>query len=296
MRAGHPSRTAEFNAAFRAAESAKGSQVRLIDDPYARHLLPAELRLLIGISALPFAGRAIEWIVDFRWPGMRSSVVARTRLIDDWLTDAIAPRIGQIIVLGAGYDSRAWRLPFFARARVYEMDHPATSAAKQSRLAQLGADLGHVRFVPVDFNLQTVTDRLAATDFDPSQATVVLWDGVSNYLERQAVDAVVQWVGGLAPSGHFIFTYIHSGVLDGSVFFGDAAAITRTHRRSGEPWTFGMRPEVLADYLRQHGLRLLADLGADEYRRKVMGPGAERIKGYSFYHAAWAEIVGSGPQ
>ena len=85
MRAGHPSRTAEFNAAFRAAESAKASQVRLIDASYGRHLLPAELRLLVGISALTFAERAIERIIDFRWPGVRSSVVARTRLIDDWL-------------------------------------------------------------------------------------------------------------------------------------------------------------------------------------------------------------------
>jgi methyltransferase (TIGR00027 family) len=296
LREGHPSRTAAFNAAFRAAETAKAPDVRLIDDPCARYFLPTDLRLLVGISRLPFAGPALERAVDSRWPGLRSSLIARTRLIDDWLRDAVAPQITQIVVLGAGYDSRAWRLPYLAPARIYEVDHPATSAAKQRRLARLGADLSNVRFVAVDFGRQTVEEGLAETDFEPSSAAVVLWDGVSNYLERPAVDAIVQWVGGLAPGGQFIFTYVHSGVLDGDALFADAPAITRTHRRAGEPWTFGMLPEAVADYLHQRGLRLVSDLGADEYRRKVIGPSAAKIRGYSFYHAARAEIVGPDPR
>jgi methyltransferase (TIGR00027 family) len=296
LREGYPSRTAAFNAAFRAAESAKASHVRLIDDPYARHFLPTDLRLLVGISRLPFAGPALERVVDARWPGLRSSLIARTRLIDDWLSDAVGPQIRQIVVLGAGYDSRAWRLPFLAPVRIYEVDHPATSGAKQRRLARMGADLSHMRFVSVDFGRQTVEEGLTETDFEPSSAAVVLWDGVSNYLERQAVDAIVGWVGGLAPGGHFIFTYVHSGVFDGGALFADAAAITRTHRRAGEPWTFGMLPEAVADYLHKRGLRLVSDLGADEYRRKVIGPSAAKIRGYSFYHVARAEIIGPNPR
>jgi O-methyltransferase involved in polyketide biosynthesis len=102
-------------------------------------------------------------------------------------------------------------------------------------------------------------------------------------------------VGDLARGGQFIFTYIHSGVLDGSKSFEGAAAILRAVRRSGEPWTFGLRPDAVAHYLEQHGLHLLADLGADEYRRKVMRPDARRMRGYGFYHAVLAEIRGANP-
>jgi methyltransferase (TIGR00027 family) len=285
-----PSRTAEYNAAFRAAESVKPAGVRLVDDPYAARLLPCDLRLLVWISAMPVAGKLLERFVDAKWPGMRSSVIARTRLIDDWVSEALDAGIAQLVFLGAGYDVRAWRLPAAARTRVFEVDHPATSASKRGRLEHLAVDLGHVCFVPVDFDRETVADQLAETDFDPAQPAVVLWDGVSNYLQPGAVDAIVTWVGGLAEGGRFIFTYVHSGVLDGSQFFAGGTAATRATRKAGEPWTFGMCPEDVADYLRQRRLRLLADLGADEYRVRTMGPIAQQIKGYGFYHAALAEI------
>jgi hypothetical protein len=77
--------------------------------------------------------------------------------------------------------------------------------------------------------------------------------------------------------------------------FEGAAAILRAVRRSGEPWTFGMHPDTVAHYLEQRGLHLLADLGADEYRCKVIGPTARQVRGYGFYHAALAEIRGADP-
>jgi methyltransferase (TIGR00027 family) len=196
----------------------------------------------------------------------------------------------QVVLLGAGFDTRAWRLPALADARVFEVDHPATSAEKLKRLAALGADFAHVRFVPVDFNRQMPADGLLPAGFDPSERAIVIWDGVTNYLQPAAVDAIIRWVGGLAKGGQFIFTYIHSGVLDGTTSFEGAAAILRAVRRSGEPWTFGMHPDRVAKYLEQRGLCPLADLGADEYRCKVLGKHPQQLRGYGFYHAVLAEI------
>jgi O-methyltransferase involved in polyketide biosynthesis len=102
MRSGRRSRTAEYNAAFRAAESAKPASVRLINDPYAARLLPPDLHVLVWLSALPFVGGLLERFVDAKWPGMRSSVIARTRLIDDWVSEALDSGITQLVVLGAG--------------------------------------------------------------------------------------------------------------------------------------------------------------------------------------------------
>jgi methyltransferase (TIGR00027 family) len=292
MRAGRPSRTAQQNAAFRAAESWRPSGVRLLNDPYAAQFLPIGLRVLAWLSSVPIVGAGLSWFIETRWPGARSSIIARTRLIDDWLCQSVGAGVNQAVLLGAGFDSRALRLPALAGARVFEVDHPATSAEKRRRLARLGADFAHVRFVPVDFDQQMPAPGLVQAGFDPFQRTIVIWDGVTNYLQPEAVDAITRWVGGLAQGGRFIFTYIHSGVLDGSMSFEGAAAVLRTVRRSGEPWTFGMRPEMVPDYLNRRGLRLLADLGADEYRRKVIGPTARPIRGYGFYHVALAEIDG----
>ena len=292
MHPGRASRTAEYNAAFRALESAKPAAQRVLHDPYSDRLLPLGLWLLRRISVLPLIGRGVISFVDRRWPGMRSSVVARTRLIDDWLSDSIRDDRDQVVMLGAGLDTRAWRLPALARATIYEVDHPATSAAKQRRLASWRADLRPVRFVEVDFNRQNLPDRLANARFDATERTIVVWDGVSNDLHADAVDSVVRWVGSLAKSSQFIFTYIHSGVLDGSVHFAGAERVMRSLRRSSEPWTFGLRPESVPDYLAERGLRLIRDQGAADYRPKVMGEAARNIDGYEFYHAALAEVVG----
>jgi methyltransferase (TIGR00027 family) len=180
MRVGRPSRTAEQNAAFRAAESWRPSGVRLLNDPYAAQLLPAGLRALAWLSSVPIAGGGLNWFVETRWPGARSSIIARTRLIDEWLCEAVGTGVKQMVLLGAGFDSRAWRLPALADASVFEVDHPATSAEKRSRLAGLGADLAHVRFVPVDFDRQMPADGLVQAGFDPLQRAVVIWDGVTN--------------------------------------------------------------------------------------------------------------------
>ena len=291
MRQGHASRTAEYNAAFRALESARPPALRVLHDPYSDRLLPPGLRLLRRASSLPLVRRGLTAFVDRRWPGMRSSVVARTRLIDDWLSDAVRDEADQVVMLGAGLDTRAWRLQALARTIVYEVDHPSTSVAKQQRLARWHADLRRVRFVQVDFDRQSLPERLADSGFDATRRTIVVWDGVTNYLQADAVDAVMRWVGGLAPTSQFIFTYIHAGVLDGSAGFTGTDHLMRTLKRSGEPWTFGLRPEAVADYLAARGLKLIADQGAADYRPQVMGEAARRIVGYEFYHAARAEVV-----
>jgi methyltransferase (TIGR00027 family) len=290
MHADQPSRTAEFNAAFRAAESAKRSSRRLFHDPFAARLLPPALRLLAQASIVPVVGHGLIWLIDRRWPGVRTSLIARTRLIDDWVQDAARAGAEQVVLLGAGLDSRAWRLPSLANLLIFEVDHPNTSSAKQRRLRELHADLAHVRFVQVDFDREQVAERLRIAGFNPSRRTIVVWDGVTNYLQREAVDAIAAWAGRLSRGSEFIFTYVHAGVLDGTSSFHGAAEMLRKVAQSGEPWTFGLRPEEVAGYLQPFGLRLITTLNAAEYRLKTMGPEARQMRGYEFYNVARAVI------
>jgi methyltransferase (TIGR00027 family) len=289
MRDHEASRTAEFMAVFRASEHAKAPTSRAFADPLAAALLPGELRLAARLFGLRPAAALLNAYIDRRWPGARTSGIARTKLIDDWIGQA-ARGIDQVVLLGAGFDTRAWRLDALASARIFEVDHPNTAAVKQERLRSAHADLKKATFVKVDFETDDFDQLLRAAGFDATRPAIVVWEGVSQYLTGDAVCGVMRWVGGLAPGSRFIFTYVHEGVLNGSVAFVGADKVIAKVDGSGEPWRFGLLPEELPAFLGERGLSLLSDLGADEYRAHVMGAASRHMQGYSFYHTALAEV------
>jgi methyltransferase (TIGR00027 family) len=289
MRGHEVSRTAEFMAVFRASEHAKAADARAFADPLAASLLPGELRLAASLFKVPPAAALLNAYIDRRWPGARTSGIARTRLIDDWIGQATG-EIDQVVLLGAGFDTRAWRLNALASARIFEVDHPNTAAVKQARLRSAHADLRKVTFVKVDFEKDDFDQLLRAAGFDPARPAIVVWEGVSQYLTGETVCGVMRWAGKLAPGSRFIFTYVHEGALDGSVAFVGADKIVAKVDGSGEPWRFGLLPEQLPAFLRERGLTLLSDLGADQYRERVMGAESRHMRGYSFYHTVLAEV------
>ncbi len=289
MRSQEVSRTAEFMAVFRASEHARAPNVRAFADPLAAALLPGELRLAARLFRLRPAAALLNNYIDRRWPGARTSGIARTKLIDDWIAEA-AGEIDQVVLLGAGFDTRAWLLDALASARIFEVDHPNTASVKQARLHAAEADLRKATFVKVDFEVDDYDALLRAAGFDASRPAIVVWEGVSQYLTGEAVCGVMRWAGRLAPGSRFIFTYVHEGVLNGSVAFAGADKAIAKVDGTGEPWRFGLLPEQLAAFLRERGLTLLSDLGADEYRAKVMGARSRQMPGYGFYHTVLAEV------
>src|SRR5262245_45123710 len=173
MKQNHASRTAEYMALFRALESLRPSGVRLCDDPFAQSFLAPSLRTVIRLAGLPVLRETITWWIDRKWPGARASGIVRTRFIDEVIAKALKDGMEQVVILGAGFDCRAYRIPEIAGIRVYEVDHPATLAAKKERLQQtLNSLPPHVTFVAIDFNQQRLADVLAANQFDASPRTL----------------------------------------------------------------------------------------------------------------------------
>lgn len=285
------SRTAEYMAFFRALESARPAHHRLFVDPYALHFLRPPLREAVGLSRFPVLGALLYWHIDYRAPGARTSAIARTRLIDELWSRALQDGIRQIVILGAGFDSRAYRVPESRSAIVFEVDHPVTLYAKRQRLSQVMPVMPrNVRFVDIDFNQQSLPVALAEAGFDSSLPALFLWEGVTNYLTRDAVDSTLRYVGTQPPGSRVVFTYVDRGVLDGSVHFEGAPDLLRAVARLGEPWTFGLCPAEVPDFLRERGLELDHDAGAREYRAQYLGPGGQKAKGYEFYHVAVAHV------
>lgn len=279
-------------ALFRALESARPENRRLFHDPFAATFLRAPLRSVVLCSAAPFAGALLRRVVDFLGPGARTSAVARTRLIDDWVCVAIEGGSQQLVVLGAGFDSRAWRLPALAAVPTFEVDRAATAAEKHRRAVGGVARRSAVTGVVVDFDRDRLSDALDKAGFDPRRPTVVIWEGVTNYLNADAVHSVLAWAGSLAAGSKLVFTYIDRRVLDDPASFAGAQKILDRVARAGEPWTFGILPDALPQLLHGHGLVLAEDLSADDYRARYFGAQAHEMGGYAFYRAALATVVG----
>jgi methyltransferase (TIGR00027 family) len=239
---------------------------------------------------MPVVGRAIPWTIDTAWPGARTSGIARTRFIDDRLSRALREGFRQVIILGAGFDSRAYRMEELHSVRVIEIDHPETSRLKRSILERsLGRMPSNVQFLEIDFNNQSLEAEIRGIEFDPSLPTIVLWEGVTNYLTAEGVDATFRSLRLIATRCRVIFTYVDKAVLDPNASFEGATNAKARTESVGENWTFGFNPVELPKYTAQHGFRLVEDVGSQEYRMLYMPPRKRNLRGYAWYRIAVAE-------
>jgi methyltransferase (TIGR00027 family) len=267
MRNQGPSRTAEYMALFRAIESSEPPAHRLFSDPYAVDLLSGALRMLAILARQPGIGRAAARFLDIGWPGARSSGVVRTRLIDDFVCQSFREGIDQFVLLGAGFDSRAHRLPDMQEMRVFEVDHPATQKVKRERLdTVLGlSSSGHIHYVPMNFETDSLEHELLNAGYDKGQRAVVVWEGVVSYLSSDAVNEVFCTLARLLAQGsRVIFTYVDKRAITGDVRFAKAQRTNTWVRLRGEPFIFGFDPPELNDYLKSRGFELRSDRSTAE--------------------------------
>ena len=235
----------------------------------------------------------MEQLLDRNAPGARAAGIARTKWIDDEVTQALEIA-KQLVLLGAGFDTRAYRLPSAQRVITFELDHPETSRAKQAVLRpEMGSAPTQVRFVHIDFNLQSIGDVLAQAGFDKTQPACFVWEGVTNYLTAEAVDGVLRQIAQTAMDGVLLFTYVHRDVLDQPQRFFGAEKLTSRLRSYGEPWTFGLYPQEIEGYLAARGLRLMKDLSVAEAWQRV-GRSNSGTRGYEFYRLASASVQRTG--
>jgi methyltransferase (TIGR00027 family) len=205
-------------------------------------------------------------------PGIYGAQVGRTRVIDEAVQAALKQGMAQVVILGAGLDTRAYRLAGIERARVYEVDLPAGQAGKKEKLERRSGRLpGHVSFVPVDFDTQTLAAAFAGTAFDRSRTTLFVWEGVTQYLSADGVRQTLEFVGSCAPGSSIVFTYVLKSVIERRSDIPNAdRMLDRVAAQA--PWVFGLEPAELRTYLASFHLLLVEDLGSAEYRERFFAP------------------------
>lgn len=189
MKPGTESQTAVMVAAARAAAHGR-TKVAAFDDPTALTLLPEKARQRVeryrgGVPPKGFGEKLQRKMLE----GRMALMVPRTVAIDAAIRDAASP---QVVILGAGLDGRAWRMPELADATVFEIDHPDSQRRKRERAAQLKPIAKDLRFVPVDFTRDSLDDALAGAGHDPQRPTTWVWEGVVMYLTLEEIEATLR--------------------------------------------------------------------------------------------------------
>lgn len=237
----------------------------------------------VGSHHLPVARRE----------AMRGFIAGRARFAEDALAEAVRAGLDQVVVLGAGLDTFAYRNPY-PGVRVFEVDHYDTQMWKRERLAQAGIAVpdGAV-FVPVDFERDELTDELAAAGFDPSRPAFVMWMGVTVYLTRDAITATLRALGGLAAGTELVFDY---GVPAPEPADERERALRAERARRlaaiGERWISFLTPEEVGRLLGTAGFDVVEDVPTTEIARRYLGLDVRPGPVPRLVHA---RATGSGP-
>lgn len=277
MREGQPSFTASAIAFWRGVAGIE--EPLLAPDPLAERLVPAPYRQALALARLlPRASSTVLRLADRVARGRIRHMAFRTRAMDDVITTAVAAGVRQVVVLGAGLDARAWRLPVLREAIVFEVDHPATQVHKRARLAALAPAVQpcarEVRFVGVDFERDSLVEHLAAAGHEHTQPTVFLCEGVIMYLTAEAADATLRALATLATEGSWL-------ALSYCIVPGRDPVTAAVLSLAGEPIRTRLDPPELAALLARHGFTVTSDAGDREWARLFDTPpgaaGAERV-------------------
>lgn len=272
MKAERPSRTAHFVALGRALADAGLSHVQDFHDPTARALLSNKgKQTLAKVEGAAREGKRSSRLEAARV--MADMIALRTATIDTAVRDAIAASATQLVILGAGYDGRAWRMPELAGVRVFEVDHPATQGDKRAHVSELPPPAGSVTFVSIDFerdSLDTVLDRAG---HNASQPTCWIWEGVVMYLTRDAMRATLSAIAGRSAPGSTLIVNYHTGQR------GLFARLI--YRLIGEPQISAWTAEEMAADLRSVGFGVREDSSMADWNARF-AQGAARV-GRAFY-------------
>lgn len=287
MKKTQTSTTAQGIAFIRAFETSKPPDVRICNDPYARQFINPFFYLL---------GRLFASYSERVAPGVIGFLVARCRHIDDYLQACLDADIRQVVILGAGLDSRAYRFALLQyQGKVYEVDQPATQQAKKTTVKKVLGELpSHVAYVPVDFNHETL-QKLYDFGYNRQLRTLFIWEGVTHYLQPAAVDQTLAFVrANSAPDSTIIFDYVYSSALVAQKKRGEITRMHRSARFTGEELVFGIEEGEVGAFLSERGYDRVVNVTSQELEKQYFtGANAGRKVApiYAIVHAVVSATV-----
>ncbi|MDD2755226.1 MAG: class I SAM-dependent methyltransferase [Methanothrix sp.] len=285
---GSGSKTAIAALLNRFGESLKPVGERICYDPYAVYFIDKKL--------MDWALHNPDKVIAMRDenerinPGFVNSIIARVRYFDDFTQRSLERGIEQLVILGAGYDTRAYRIEGLKRIRIFEVDHPSTQDIKITKLKNLfGALPSNVVYISADLISEDIFQKLMGKGYDPSKKTLFLMEGLLYYLPPSAVERMLSSIMKNSAKGSVIlFDYLFKSVVDGSTPLEAGRNLKKGLAESGEPLKFGIEDGKIEEFLANRGFSQIANATGREYKEAYFqGENKDRIVSelLSFAHA-----------
>jgi methyltransferase (TIGR00027 family) len=246
---------------------------RLFEDPYSEKLLTPFYKFFIVLMRLPKIFDFLMKLGEKSSPGKTGWLFCRFRYIDDVLKDNIAKKeIETIVNLGAGMDCRAYYISGIESMRCFEVDHPSVIKQKKAKMKKiLGKFPDHVVYVPVDFEKQSLDVELEKAGYNLTSKTLFIWEGVTQYISKEANDSTLKYVAQAAPGSKIVFTYILKSFIEGKNIHDGIKVMYKYMRKKNNPlWIYGLDPTDISDHLSKYSLSLIEDIGAEEMNERYM--------------------------
>lgn len=271
-----------------AIEQQEPPQRRLVDDDLAAAFLPAALRFFVGATRFAPVRRAVIGASERSGPGLWANLACRKHYIDDNLEHALGD-IDAVVILGAGFDTRAYRLARHSDIPIFEVDQPLNVQRKEKVIARvLGTPPASVRLVSVDFERDDLMEALAARGHRATDRTFFVWEGVTQYLTEPAVLATFTQLAQAAPGSRLDFTYVRRDFIDGDELYGSPVLYKRMRQRR-QVWKFGLLPEDIADFIAPYGWRLIEQAGPEVMMERYVRPAGRNLTASQVEWSAYAE-------
>ncbi|MDH5673012.1 MAG: class I SAM-dependent methyltransferase [Myxococcales bacterium] len=262
--------TSDLVAAVRAYYSACPADLDTVHDPLAAELLPRAMAWPAQlVRRMPPLARAGHLVAGMFSMGLSYLIPLRTRAIDAALAHDVERGTRQLVILGAGLDTRAFRLPLLADCRVFEVDHPNTQDPKRAKVAGHLPACRELRFCAIDFERQGLSQVLEAAGFDRQAPAFWIWEGVTMYLSREALEATANALAELsAPGSAVACTYMPPAVMRRSLTAAGGSLLGVI----GEPIIGAIDSAAIADVFAGHGFEPESDRGAEDWAAHYWGP------------------------
>ena len=260
---------------------------RLVDDHLAAQFLPPAARLVTRACRFSAIRAVFMKAAEKAAPGLWGGIVCRKRYIDERTAAALAAGAKALVILGAGLDTRACRFAVPLAVPSYEVDLPPNIEYKRAQLlARYGRIPGHMTLVPLDLEKADLGSALAAVDFQISQRTIFIWEGVTQYLTAAAVRNTLRYLSRAGAGSSLVFTYVRKDFLDGEQLYGAEKMYNRFVR--GGIWHLGLAPDAVDSLLQEYGWMEREQAGAAEFRRWYLDPAGRHLPLLEIERCVWA--------
>jgi methyltransferase (TIGR00027 family) len=262
---------------------------RLIHDDLAYRILPFGARASIWLKLRLMSVESMVRWMEKKIPGMWSGFNIRKRYIDDLVVEVVGNGVENVVNLGAGFDTRAYRLPALATVPVWEVDQQRTIDAKRSRLRKMFGEVpAHVTLVPIDFDREELGPVLKSHDYAADSKTFFIWEAVTQYLTEDGIQATFGFLAQVPPGSRMAFTYIRKDFIDGKVLYG-AEYLFKSMVLRNKSFLFGLDPKDVTAFLGGHGWRVLEHLGYEQLSERYVQPTGRKLLSTPLERMVYAE-------